>query len=83
MDLNQNLDQQANPFFITNQDNPGIVLVSHPLLGESNYSTWRRAMMIALNAKNKFGFVDGSIPPPQIGEPLHQAWFRNNSIVSS
>jgi hypothetical protein len=40
-------------------------------------------MMIALNAKNKFGFVDGSIPPPQIGEPLHQAWFRNNNIVSS
>jgi hypothetical protein len=83
MDPFPNLDQQANPFFITNHDNPGIVLVSHPLLGESNYSTWRRAMTIALNAKNKLGFVDGSIPKPQIGDVFHQSWLRNNSIVSS
>ncbi|XP_058735907.1 uncharacterized protein LOC131607949 [Vicia villosa] len=56
-------DQQQNPFFIHHLDHPGLVLVSH-LLTEENYPSWRRAMLIALCAKNKIGFVDGSIPQP-------------------
>jgi hypothetical protein len=40
-------------------------------------------MTIQLNAKNKLGFVDGSIPKPQTGDVFHQSWLRNNSIVSS
>ncbi|MCI95667.1 receptor-like serine/threonine kinase, partial [Trifolium medium] len=54
-------DQQQNPFFIHHSDHLGLVLVSH-LLTEENYPSWHHAMTIALRAKNKFGFVDGSIP---------------------
>ncbi|KAL6339399.1 hypothetical protein AAG906_032930 [Vitis piasezkii] len=30
----------------------------------SNHPTWRRAMTLALNAKNKLGFVNGTIKAP-------------------
>ncbi len=42
-------------------------------------------MEMALNAKNKLGFVDGSIPPPSSDlQPQEFAvWKRNNDIVSS
>jgi len=36
-------------------DHPRMVLVSKPLDGDDS-STWRRAMVISLNAKSKLGF---------------------------
>ena len=50
----------SNPFSSHQSDHPGLVLISKPLNG-NNYSTWKRAMMLALNSKNKLGFVDGTI----------------------
>ncbi|KAL5782709.1 hypothetical protein ACOSP7_007738 [Xanthoceras sorbifolium] len=49
------MDDTNSPYFLRNGDNPGLVVVSH-LLSGSNYNTWRRSMLIALNAKNKLGF---------------------------
>ena len=49
----------ANPYFPHHSDHPGMVLVSKPLNGD-NYSTWCRAITISLNAKSKFGFIDGT-----------------------
>lgn len=40
-------------------------------------------MMIALNAKNKFRFIDGLIPQPVEADPTYEYWFQNNSVVSS
>ena len=40
-------------------------------------------MLIALNAKNKLGFVDGSIPQPAASEPTASIWSCCNSIVIS
>ncbi|KAM2222827.1 hypothetical protein ACFXTI_016930 [Malus domestica] len=54
------LNDPSSPFYIHHSDNPGMYLVSTPLTG-NNYSTWSRSMRIALSAKNKFGFVDGSV----------------------
>ena len=51
-------------FFIHHSDSPTVVLVSPPL-NEENYGTWHRAMTMALRAKNKLGFVDGSINAPK------------------
>nr|ABD33372.1 hypothetical protein MtrDRAFT_AC157504g4v2 [Medicago truncatula] len=52
---------------------PNIILILHPLLGESNYDVWLIAMIISLKAKNKFRSVDGSISMSHVGEPVHQA----------
>ena len=42
-------------------------------------------MTMALNAKRKFGFVDGSIlrPPPDADRALIAAWDCTNAVVSS
>ncbi|KAL5544288.1 hypothetical protein UlMin_008072 [Ulmus minor] len=76
------IDDSSNPYFLHHSDNPGLVLVSQPLIGE-NYASWSRAMLIALSVKNKLGFVDGSIPKPAGTDPNLSSWIRNNNIVIS
>lgn len=71
-----------NPYYLHPSDHPGLVLVSQPL-SDDNYTSWKRAMTMALNGKNKFGFVDGTIVQPQPEDPLFRAWTRNNNIVAS
>ena len=50
----------SNPLFLHHAENPGAMLVFEPLIGE-NYHAWVRSMKKELVAKNKFGFVNGSI----------------------
>ncbi|KAH1236588.1 hypothetical protein GmHk_08G021766 [Glycine max] len=71
-----------NPFILHSFDNRGIALVSHSLTGE-NCNFWKKAMRTTLHGKNKYGFVDGSIPKPALGHSTHALWHRNDSIVSS
>ena len=40
-------------------------------------------MMMALVAKNKFGFVDGSIVKPLVGDPSLHGWVRCNNMLLS
>lgn len=51
----------ASPYFIHSADNPQYSLVSFPLTGD-NYFSWKRSITVALEAKNKFVFVDGTLP---------------------
>ncbi|KAL5709106.1 hypothetical protein ACHQM5_019829 [Ranunculus cassubicifolius] len=68
-----------DPYFIHPSDNPTTVLFS-PLLQGDNYPTWVRGISKALNAKNKLGFVDGSIPCPT--DPITRAcWKRCDDLV--
>ncbi|WJZ92826.1 hypothetical protein VitviT2T_011801 [Vitis vinifera] len=73
-----------NPYFTHYLDNPGLVLISKPLNGD-NYSAWHRAMTLALNAKNKLGFFNGTIKAPS--EETHPddyaTWSRCNDMVHS
>lgn len=56
-------DNISSPFFLHNGDNPSVLLVPQPLAGE-NYNTWSRSMIMALTAKNKLQFIDGSLVKP-------------------
>ena len=67
----------SNPLILHSSDNPGIALVSHSLIGE-NYNSWKKAMCMALHEKNKYGFVDGSIPEFALGHSTHALWHRND-----
>lgn len=71
-----------DPFFLHPSDNLGLILVSQRLTND-NYSSWHKAMTMALIGTNKIGFVDGTIPIPAEGTPLHLSWRRNINIVAS
>ncbi|GJT30078.1 ribonuclease H-like domain-containing protein [Tanacetum coccineum] len=57
--LISNLDA-GNPLHVHNSDNSSSVLVPFKLLGTENYRMWNNAMKLALQARNKYGFVDGT-----------------------
>uniref|UniRef100_A0A6N2M8N2 Retrotransposon Copia-like N-terminal domain-containing protein n=1 Tax=Salix viminalis TaxID=40686 RepID=A0A6N2M8N2_SALVM len=52
-----------NPFFVHHSDHPGMVLVPKLLNGD-NYTTWCRSIRLSLGAKNKLGFIEGTINIP-------------------
>ena len=74
----------SNPYFTHHSDHPGLILVSKPLNGD-NYSTWKRAMTLALNSKNKLGFVNNSIkiPSEETDPEGYATWSRCNDMVHS
>ncbi|GJZ01350.1 cysteine-rich receptor-like protein kinase 8 [Tanacetum coccineum] len=42
-----------HPLYLHQNDHPGLILISKKLTESDNYGSWKRSMMIALNAKNK------------------------------
>ncbi|XP_070005396.1 uncharacterized protein [Nicotiana sylvestris] len=60
----------------------GMNLVS-PVFDGKGYGGWRRAIVIALFAKNKLGFIDGSLVVPEADSGLQKGWARNNDMVFS
>ncbi|GAV79932.1 UBN2_3 domain-containing protein [Cephalotus follicularis] len=68
-------------------DNPYIQILQlpfwfHPLNGD-NYGTWMRAMKMTIRAKNKLGFVDGTIPMHATTSENYSKWIRINDMVTS
>ena len=74
-------ENSSSPYYLFNSDNLGVSLVVQHLTKE-NYNTWSSAIFIALDAKTKIGFIDGSIPKPQsIDHPCYAAWCKCNNTV--
>ncbi|CAH9055444.1 unnamed protein product [Cuscuta europaea] len=78
--LNYNME---SPYYLLSSDNPGVSLVGSPLTGLDNYSSWALAMTMALKGRNKFCFVDGSLPVPPSDHRDHARWQRINNMVMS
>jgi len=57
-------------------------LVSTPFNGD-NFGKWRRSVIIALSAKHKAAFIDGTCEYPAPAAPLFIFWQRNNAMVLS
>lgn len=74
---------RKDPLYLHSYDNPGLVLVLH-LLTMNNYIIWSRSMSIALKAKNKLGFVDGSYPQPEdaTSDAYLQRSFVDSIVIS-
>ncbi|GKB15930.1 cysteine-rich receptor-like protein kinase 8 [Tanacetum coccineum] len=72
-----------HPLFLHQNDHPGLILISKKLIGSENYSSWRRSMTIALNAKNKLKIVNKQYPEPNQESPLRALWERNNDMIIS
>nr|GEW61495.1 putative Gag-polypeptide of LTR copia-type [Tanacetum cinerariifolium] len=80
--LINNLDD-GNPILVHNSDNSSSVLVLFKLLGTQNYIMWNNAMKLALQARNKYGFVDGTCLRDSFAdsEVLCAQWDRCNAMV--
>ena len=76
------MDESRSPYFLHNGDHSGLDLVSHHLMGNNN-NTWSRAMSMALNVKNKLGFIDDIISQPYTIAILFDTWSHCNSMVIS
>ena len=76
-----NLSEPSHLLYIHPSDNPNNILVSDLLNGD-NYNHWKKAMEIALVAKNKLGFVLGHCAKPSIANLLAH-WERCDKMVLS
>ncbi|KAL0331756.1 UNVERIFIED_CONTAM: Retrovirus-related Pol polyprotein from transposon RE2 [Sesamum angustifolium] len=63
-------------------DHPGMSLVSVPLDG-SNYLSWSRSVKLALGAKQKLGFIDGTCDKPTENKAELEQWQRVDCMVVS
>lgn len=70
---------QDNPFYLHSSDNPGMKLISDSFDG-TGFSNQKRSMTIALSARNKLGFVDGSIIKPASNDSTFKSWSRCNDM---
>ena len=74
--------EPTDPLYVHPSDNPSQALVSNVFTGD-NFDNWKRAVFIALSARHKLGFIDGTTKPPGPTSPLHSLWQRNNAMVLS
>ncbi|XP_006367204.1 uncharacterized protein [Solanum tuberosum] len=72
----------SHPHYLHPSDSPGMMLV-HSLFDGKGFAGWKRAIVIALSAKNKLSFIDSSPIVPLITSPQHSAWSRCNNMVIS
>jgi len=74
--------EPTDPLYIHPSDNPGLPLVANLFNGEG-FDNWKRSVIIALSAKHKIAFIDGTSECPSSTSPLYTFWQRNNAMVLS
>ncbi|KAJ0890594.1 putative retrotransposon Copia-like protein [Helianthus annuus] len=50
----------SDPLYLHPSDSSNLTIVSIKLKGSENYTIWSNAMQLALQVKNKWGFIDKS-----------------------
>ncbi|GJW31251.1 ribonuclease H-like domain-containing protein, partial [Tanacetum coccineum] len=71
----------SNPLHLHPNDYAALTVVSVKLKGTENYQVWSCAMMLALEGKNKTGFIDATCRRSNTDEILGRQWDRVNAIV--
>ncbi|GJW42003.1 putative RNA-directed DNA polymerase [Tanacetum coccineum] len=73
----------GNPLHVQNNDNSNSVIIPFKLLGTENYRIWSGAVKLALQVRNKYGFVDGSCLKESYAtsDVLSAQWDRCNAMV--
>uniref|UniRef100_A0A803MBX8 Uncharacterized protein n=1 Tax=Chenopodium quinoa TaxID=63459 RepID=A0A803MBX8_CHEQI len=73
----------ASIYYIHPSDANSIQLVSFKFGGDG-FTSWKRAMLLTLSAKNKAGFVNGAyVRPTDVTSEEYKAWERCNDLVCS
>ncbi|MFS8001045.1 putative transcription factor interactor and regulator CCHC(Zn) family [Helianthus anomalus] len=71
----------GDPLFLHPSDCANLTIVNMKLKGTENYSVWANSMNLALQVKNKIGFIDGTCRRSTTDEVLGRQWDTCNSIV--
>ncbi|XP_076894922.1 uncharacterized protein LOC143547361 [Bidens hawaiensis] len=71
----------SNPLYLHPSDSSSLSIINVKLKGTENYRVWANAMKLALQAKNKFGFITGKLLKSTDDEVLANQWDRCNSVV--
>lgn len=80
LNSNSNVTDHNSPLYIHASDYPRQMHVNDAL-NDNNYIDWSQEMMNFLFAKNKTGFVDGSIKKPEQDSPTYMAWMRCDAMI--
>lgn len=79
---NQSELVNSGPYQLENNDHPGVTIVTAPFSG-NNYLTWSISIQISLGAKDKLGFIDGSVEKPKEGTTEFLKWRKADYMVRS
>ncbi|GKA39367.1 ribonuclease H-like domain-containing protein [Tanacetum coccineum] len=71
----------SDPLHLHPNDSTTLTVVSIKLKVIENYQVWSCAMLLALEGKNKIGFIDGSCKRSNTDEVLGRQWDRVNVVV--
>ncbi|GJR45493.1 LTR copia-type gag-polypeptide [Tanacetum coccineum] len=69
-----------SPYYLHPSDYPRQMHVNDALT-DSNYLDWVQEMENFLFAKNKMGFIDGTIKRPEAGDAKQMAWMRCDAMI--
>ncbi|GJU35825.1 putative ribonuclease H-like domain-containing protein [Tanacetum coccineum] len=78
--LNSKLDI-SDPLHLHPNDSTALIVVSIKLKRTKNYQVWSCAMLLALEGKNKTGFIDGSCKRSNTDDVLVRQWDRVDAVV--
>ncbi|KAH0683646.1 hypothetical protein KY289_021398 [Solanum tuberosum] len=71
-----------HPYFLHNSDSPRMNLITSTFDGKG-FLGWRRSILIALSAKKKLGFINGTYTAPDPQNPQFAQWSCCNDMVIS
>nr|GEY88009.1 putative Gag-polypeptide of LTR copia-type [Tanacetum cinerariifolium] len=71
----------SDPLYLHPNDSSALIVVAIKLKGTENYQVWSCAMLLALEGKNKIGFIDGSCKRSKTDEILGRQWGKVNAVV--
>ena len=75
-----NLD---DPLIVHSNDLSCVSIVSFKLQGTINYKAWSSSTELGLRARNKLGFVTGTLPRPTEDDLKMSQWDRADAVVLS
>lgn len=71
----------SNPLYLHPSDSSNLTIIGFKLTGTENFTVWFNAMTLALQVKNKLGFIDGTCVRSNDDVILSKQWDTCNSIV--
>lgn len=74
-------NDHTSSFFLSSHDRPGD-LITPVRLRNNNYDKWERAVRLALLARQKYGFIDGTTMEPKAPFTIED-WFTIHSMLIS